>query len=311
MAHQPDMMFGPLGNVVYDISPKFSQFLIKQNKYQMNLSVWKQYIIWKHTIDSAPITAFLLEILPSASELKTTEVDWVRKANIWTYYFFKEYDVKLYGKKNIEGPFRKWLPYFENPRRYAQLKDSKQFEISKDVIEQFQKQLKHIIASAPKTPEDLYLYKASGLYGGIPLQKGKLVSKSVSHKSFKSPVVLEQKPFNSTTFNPRLDFDSFLERDKRCCMFEIKIPKGVPVLAISSYIHAHPDEKEVLLLPGVDFEIVRTKRIGMTFIPGGVPEIKVQSAPYHIGPVVEENLASSKSKGKWYGLTLFETNLIS
>ena len=305
--NQPEMLFGPLGNVVYDISPRFSQFLIRQNKYQMNLSVWKQYIIWKYTIDSAPITAFLLEKLPPTPGLKTDATDWVRVANNWTYYFFKEYDMRLYGKKNIESPFRKWLSYFENSKRYNRLSKSKQFEISKDVIKQFQLLLKRIITSAPKTPEILYLYKASTLYSGIPLQKGNLAS----HKSFKSPVVLEQKPFNSATFNPRLDFDSFMERNKKCCMFEIKIPKGVSVLAISSYIHAHPDEKEVLLLPEVDFEIVRTKRIGMTFIPGGVPTIKVQSSPYHIGPIVEEDLPSSKSKGKWYELTLFETNLVS
>ena len=74
-----------------------------------------------------------------------------------------------------------------------------------------------------------------------------------------------------------------------------------------------PIEKQMdaFLKEEVDFEIVRTKRIGMTFIPGGVPTIKVQSSPYHIGPIVEEDLPSSKSKGKWYELTLFETNLVS
>lgn len=315
MARRPDMMFGPLGNVTYEISPEFSQFLIKQNKYQMNLSLWKQYLLWKYTVGSAPITAFLLRNLSSsrkpASQLSTITVDWEQITNRWTFYFFDNYDIKLYGKKNIEAPFRKWLPYFENPRKFVHLEHSKRFQVSKDVIEQFQMQLRRIIEGAPPPTTDLYLYKASGFYSGIPLEEGKLASSSISQKSFDSPVVVEQKPFNSTTYNPRLDFDRFLDRDKRCCMFEVKVPKGTPVLAISSYIHAHPYEKEVLLLPDVDFEIVKSKRIGMTFIEGGVPMYELQSAPYHIGPVFEENLPSSKTKGKWYALTLFQTNLVS
>ena len=301
MARRPDMMFGPLGNVVYDISPEFSQFLIRQNKYQMNLSLWKQYIIWKYTVASAPITRFLLQIQEDAERI----------ANRWTLHFFEDYDVDFYGKKNIGASFRKWLKYFENPRKFIALESSKKFQISKEIIEQFQRELRRIISNTPKTVTDFYVYKASRLYTGIPLEKGNLVSKSVSQISFEEPVILEQKPFNSTTYNPLLNFDRFLEREKRCCMFEIKIPSGSNVLAISSYIHAYPYEKEILLLPDVDFEIVKSKKIGMTLIEGGVPKYEIQTKPYHIGPVFQESQASSSSGRRWYELALFQTNLIS
>jgi len=295
------LMFGPLGNVIYDINPEFSQFTIEQNKYQMNLSLWKKYIVWKYTVASAPITAFLLQRKKGVQ----------RAANKWTLYFFDDYDIDFYGAKNIEAPFRKWMQYFENPKEFTRLNSDDQFKISKEIIELFQRGLRQIISRAPKTKEEFYVYKASGFYTGIPLEKGNLVSRSISEQSFDEPIVLEQKPFNSTTYNPKLDFDRFLERDKRCCMFEVKIPAGSNVLAISSYIHAHPYEKEILLLPDIDFEIVRSKKIGMTFIEGGVPKYEIQSKPYHIGPVFEENLPSSRSGGKWYELTLFETNLVT
>ena len=159
MARRPDMMFGPLGNVVYDISPEFSQFLIRQNKYQMNLSLWKQYIIWKYTVASEPITRFLLQIQKDAEKI----------ANRWTLHFFEAYDVDFYGKKNIGTSFRKWLKYFENPRKFAALESPKKFQISKEIIEQFQRELRRIISNTPKTATDFYVYKASRLYTGIPL----------------------------------------------------------------------------------------------------------------------------------------------
>jgi len=301
MNKQPDMMFGPLGNIIYNVSPEFSKFMIEQNKYQMNLSLWKKYIIWKYTVSSTPITNFLLQLQRGIQ----------RTANKWTLDFFWDYDIDFYGAKNIESPFKKWMQYFERPRDYVMLDNREKFKISKEIIKQFQMDLRNIIIKAPKTESDFYVYKASGFYSGVPLEEGNLVSRSISQQIFDEPIFLEQKPFNSTTYNPKLNFDQFLDRQKRCCMFEVKIPKGSSVLAISDYIHAHPYEKEILLLPDVDFEIVKTKKIGMTFIKRGVHKYKIQSKPYHIGPVFEQNISSCKEDVGWYELTLFETNLVS
>jgi hypothetical protein len=265
----------------------------------MNLSIWKQFIIWKYTLSSSAVTQFLIGNFDKPSIFR------------WVKNFFQDYNFDFYPKSAIEKPFKEYMEYFEQPDSFERLSSSEKMSISKDLLDKFQKSLREIIKKAPETEEDFFVYKAVKPYENIPVKRDNRFRATLDISlSIEDKITVSQKPFNSTTINPKLNFDQFLDRKQKCCMLEIIIPKGINVLAISNYLHAFPFEKEILLLPDIEFKFIKEKPIGLTFYREGNPYYKIQSKPYVIGQVYE-SVTDYEDKGLWYPLTLYRVEITS
>jgi hypothetical protein len=126
---------------------------------------------------------------------------------------------------------------------------------------------------APKTKVDIIVYKTSTPYD----------TQLIGNKF---PFVLYQPPFNSTTYVPWFDFNSFLGSSQDiCCLWEILIPKGSNVLEIAHPFQAYLTEREILLPYGCSFEVLGYENVDMSYYGTRETPIKVQQQPYYIGEV--------------------------
>src|ERR1700677_2945541 len=223
--------YGPGSIDQLNISVPLSQLILETNRYIAELSIWKQYLIWRYTIGSGSVNKELIGIADQESKV------------IWTYQFFKYYNQKVYGIDKVERPFQKYKGFFLNAKKYLALRDTDKIKIASEVIGDYIRKLQEIILKAPVTQGSITVYKVSSEYPELP-SKNNFIPKEVF-----------QKPFNSTSINPQFNFNTFIMEDADCCFFVINIPKGSHVLYIPPIYHAYPFENEVLLPFGSTFNI--------------------------------------------------------
>jgi len=89
------------------------------------------------------------------------------------------------------------------------------------------------VLAAPPNKEEIIVFKVSSYYPDLP-------------EELKNPMhsIIYQKPFNSTIYDPQLNFAHFLSDNYDCCLLIIKVPKGSNILLIDPSIHAYPHERE-------------------------------------------------------------------
>src|SRR5580693_894953 len=205
--------YGPRSKDKLILSKSLIETQRKHNQYISNLSLWKQYIVWRYTIGSKSINIFLLGFNNEDTELAKT---------FWIYHFFKYYNNPT---NLIEKPFKKWIKFFESPGKYLDLNLNMKKEIDNIIIKGYIDTLQSIILKAPVTMGDIMVYKVSSEYPELPFKN-----------NFK-PKKVYQAPFNSTSYDPQLYFSVFIADNADCCFFSIKIPKGSHVLIISETFH--------------------------------------------------------------------------
>jgi len=282
-----DLAIGPGGNINLRITPTLSDLIRSHVKYQSTLSVWQQYLIWRYTIGSGQVNALLTG---------TTNIEDIV---VWTYQFFAYYNSKHYGIQNIESPFSQYLNFFNNPDSYFNLSPQIRVTLAYQVVSNYIRALENIILNAPRTPDTIFVYKASSKYPDLP-SKGQVPP----------DVIVFQKPFNSTSYDPQFNFLPFLPRDANCCMFIIRIPANIPVLVIDPSLGAYPHEREILLPFGVSFDVVNIETQVLDYIPfDNQNVIAVQQYPYVLGEVYRINpLSCSVINRK--PIDLYFTNII-
>jgi len=192
---------GPGGDTKLIITPSLSDLMLSHVKYQSLLSIWKKYLIWLYTMGSGPINRFLIGVSTIDTSIQ------------WTYRFFSYYNVQQYSLEAIENPFRQWLQYFISPADFFNLPTDQQILITNEVLYNYIKKLQHIILKAPLTDGPITVYKASTPYEGLP---------DVLPPSGHAYVY--QNPFNSTSYDPQLNFAPFTSLELDCCFFLLISP---------------------------------------------------------------------------------------
>lgn len=253
------IILGPGGNRGLQMTLALSDLLLQHMKYQANLPLWDQYLIWRYTLGSGAVTRHLVGVDSAKNDI------------YWTYYFFKSYNVKDYGLGNIGYPYQRYNNFFQDPKAYFALSEEEQRAIYREILDQYPKDLERLILNSPPTKEEIVVYKVSRPYPGLPLDA--------------SDLEVYQKPFNSTTYDPEFNFLPFLS-DEPCCLYTIKIPACSRVLAISPTLHAYPHEREILLPFGSTFDITETIEVALNTVPlENQHFIEIQKYPLVIGEV--------------------------
>jgi hypothetical protein len=253
-------------NASFKESPQLLSFIRSQTKYVSSLSPFKQYCVWRYTIGSATINNYLI-----FNEIKNRE-----NSRIWTNLFFYYYqDSHDHIPKELRG-----FNYFSNSS-FSQLPQEKADKIIDFIVPWFIKYLSKIIKDSPATTQPIQVYKISSSYPGLP---------EISSTDYKKPFPVPQIPFNSTTTSPDFNFYIFTSPEANCCLWVITIPKGKHVLYIPHEFHAWPFENEVLLPPGVSFNITRQYDTRLSYIDkADINYVQLQEKPFKIGPVYDIN----------------------
>lgn len=241
------------------ITPELATLERQHNKYLANLPIWYQYIVWVYTLGSQPVNRRLVP--------RSGPVD-KRMSQKWTYELFKNF---IYGLKNIGKSFKKYYQFFKDPELYKNLQSNEKDIISEQTLVLYTSNLQSVILNSPRTIGDIKVYKASTPYDTKLLENN-------------FPFTLIQTPFNSTTYDPWFDFNAFLgSNTDPCCLWEITIPKGVHVLAITHPFQAYLTEREVLLPYGSEFTVIGTKMVEMSFYVNRDAPIREQGEIPRIG----------------------------
>lgn len=276
------MSLGPGSSSELKVRANLSNFLLEQSKYVFNLDLWDKFLIWRYTLGSGSLNGFLIGIND------------VKKSVFWCYLTFKYYN---YPVEMIRDGFERFKKYFRNPDEYLMLADDVKIMISGELIQLYIIALNNIIRNSPVVRNTIVVYKTSSEYPGLP------------DKNNFSPKEVIQLPFNSTTYDPQFNFAPFTSPESDCCMYEIFIEKGSRVLYIPSEIHAYPHEREILLPPGVVFDIIEHGLIELDYISMIDSNfVQTQDNPYHIGEVYRVN-PLSKPNVKRKKMNLFIVNL--
>ena len=259
---------------------------LAHTKYISNLPLFYQYMIWRYTIGSGQVNAYLI-----FNKLQNPT-----NAVYWVYQFFDFYN---YPISEIKSPFNRYSQFFQDPQSF--MNHPNKLQIAEDVIRDYIGKLEELIAMAPKTEGTIQVYKVSSEYPGLP---------SKTPTSFK-PTVVEQMPFNSTTYDLSFNFAPFTAEESDCCFYNITIPEGSSVLLIPPTFHAYPFENEILLPPGVAFDIQSRQDITLDYVPATNKLFEqIQKKPYHIGQVFEE-ISYGKAAIKKKKMNLFNTVLVN
>jgi len=216
---------GPGSTTLYEVTAALSENLLSHTKYVANLTLWSQFLIWRYTLGSGAVNFTLIGIAKDEQKI------------YWTYNFFRSF---RYNHTYIDGRFIKYASFFREPKSYlslgrAQLSSPNKITIAQDVIKNVIEQLQRIILSAPVITRAFDVWKVSSKYPGLP--------DTLEHEV----EIVNQQPFNSTTYNPQFNFAPFIAPDATCCLHRITIPKGSHVLLIPSEYHSYPHELECLL----------------------------------------------------------------
>lgn len=264
-----DLTLGIGGEVPLVITPELSDLIMSHTQYISGLNFWEKYLVWRYTMGSGQVNRLLLGTVQLEDFI------------YWTYQFFLYYNVDHYGIDQISAPFQQWQNLFISPDLYLNYSIDQQILIAEQVITLFIRELERIILNAPVTTGEITVYKVSTRYSELPTGR------------VSSDVIVFQKPFNSTTYDPQLNFAPFLPEDSDCCLFVITIPAGARVLAIPQMFHAYPHEREILLPFNSSFDIYRVERDILDYVPANEYQfIQVQRPPFVIGEVYQVNQLS-------------------
>ncbi len=257
-------------------------------RYLSILPLFDQYIVWRYTIGSGAINAYLIfgSILPTNAT----------NAIYWVYQFFDYYN---YDIREIRA--QKWIKFinfFKNPQSFTTHPDK--LNIANEVIVTYIRELQSIIYRAGGPEGNIQVYKVSSEYPGLPSKTAQLFE----------PAIVKQLPFNSTTYDLSFNFAPFTSEESDCCFYNITIPKGSPCLLIGPPFHAYPFESEILLPPGISFDIKSRQDIILDYIPKTNKLFEqIQQKPYHIGQVFEE-VSYGKAAVKKKRMNLFNAVLV-
>jgi hypothetical protein len=250
-----------------EITPNISPFLafleLQDNKYIANLPLWDQYVIWTYTLGSQAVNRRLAGI-PFSKDLSQK----------WAYDLF--FNWRRYNAP-IGYLFSSYRRLFVAPSAYMSLGDELRTSIADELLDKYSINLQHIIMGAPVTQGDITVYKASTPYD--PRLEG---------NSF--PFTLLQKPFNSTTYSPQFDFNAFLASNQAtCCLWNILIPKGSHVMAITHPYQAYLTEREIILPIGCKLVVTGARQTDLSYHPIREAPERLQSNPPVIGEVFTHN----------------------
>ncbi len=282
------MSLGPGSQSKLFVRANLSNFILEQSKYVFNLNLWDKFIIWRYTLGSGSLNAFLIGITTNFS------INREERTNYWTFLTFKYFNYPL---NIITTDFKKYTEYFKNPDKFNLLDKEAKLHLSLNLIQSYVTALQNIINNAPSVREPFTVYKTSGDYPGLP------------DKNHFKPTKVLQLPFNSTTYDPQFNFAPFTSPDADCCMFEIVISKGIKVLYIPSEIHAYPHEREILLPMNITLDIIYSGKVELDYISLNDSKfIETQKHPLHIGEVYRvDPLAKpivKRKKMNLYGATI-------
>jgi len=291
------------GGVPFEFTPALSELMRAHVRYQSELGRMDQYLIWRYTMGSGALTRALVGAPDPESDL------W------WAFDVFAFYDTEMYGLEPVLGSaFARWARFFVRPK--ALLAAQGRGRIAAKVIATFAREIERIVSNAPPTPGDIRLYKTASRYPGLPAPAEAIESRTVRVRCLSSArsssagrsgkdiddgdrdtvlAAIEQKPFNSASFDPQLNFGLFLSPESSCCAFVLDVPRGSRLLLVDPSLHAYPFEREAIL-PTETVFVVESSVEGLI---GTIPSqtqmqlVKVQRGPpYVIGEVYRVDPAS-------------------
>ena len=256
---------GAIVGINLKITPVIAETMIQQTKYVANLSIWKQYMIWRYTLGSGQLNMLLIGI-PDETRLRY----WVRQ-------FFELYNIQRYGLNAIEMPFNQWSSHFTNPG----LVQNDNIDTCKKIVANFAWILSRIIINAPIAQhEDFLLYKASSVYNSE--MKRLLTEPLKANEVVRVPQLL----FNSTSYDPEFEFNTFVADSGDSVLWMLTRRTNIPCLFINPIFHAYPHEREFLLPPGCIFNIRDVRDVQLEYVNKSDFKLEVvQEAPYVIGEV--------------------------
>lgn len=240
------MSIGPGSQTPLHITSALSNTLLDHTKYVANLNKWQQFLIWRYTLGSGALNATLVGV--GSDEQKV----------FWVYNFFSSYNYPL---SILGAPFKMYKQYFTPAGAQLYLykvNEPTRLAIAKAIITKYIAQLEAIILNAPVVKEAFTVYKVSSKYPDLP-----------DYTQFHNNDVniVDQKPFNSTTYNPQFNFAPFTAPENTCCIHIIDVPKGSHLLMIPAEFHAYPHEMEALLPFGAAFDIQGINEEEFDYIP--------------------------------------------
>ena len=265
---------------LYKLPPTLVKFIRDCTVYFGNLSVFDQYCVWRYTIGSASINKFL--IFGSIGGPSGKDFPTINNAIFWTSLFFKYFNSSFSGviTRALPNSMLKYGKLFTNPENYSRFDKRNQALIAEDIIRKYIVVLNKILRGAPKVGKGgITVYKVASRYPDLP-------GEGVNF----SPKVVKQMPFNSTTISPYFNFAPFIAIESACCLFEIHIPEGFKgVMFVPEEFHAYPFEKEILLPPGVSFDIKRQYNADLHYVDKDQINLKLIQDKNNIvmGPVYE------------------------
>ena len=266
--------YGPAGKDKWVLKQSVIEFMDNCTDYVHHLSDWKRYMIWRYTFGSGALNRFLIGVRDDPN-LKF----WI----FWTCKFWNDMiKTDEYANSTIEYPMTKYTSWGRdktnkqlfNPDIVLNMdnNDPKLFAFMQD----FAKSLNRVILSTPPVREEFTVVKVSTKYPELP-----------DPHNFR-PVMVPQKPFNSTTLDLELNFGFFLSEEMENIILLITIPKGSRVLYIPQLVTAYPWEQEVLLPYGCKFKM---EKLGVDRLPyyskDAIYTRQIQQKPFTIGPVWE------------------------
>ena len=270
-------VFGPGSEMPVTIPAPMRKFMLAGTKYVGHLSLFEQYIIWRYTIGSASVNTYLI----------FGKVSNEANARYWCYLFFLYWS----NTKNAAGngrdsvtprAFSEYQKYFNDPSLFKLLdpESEKTRQMTADIIRRYIKMLTRLIANAPAVKTGFHVYKVAAPYPGLPESPTDV------------PKTVTQKPFNSATINPHMNFAFFTREDATGNLFDLHIPAGVHVLYVPTDLHAYPFEKEIILPPECKFTVTGTYTGKLDVIKVDtvdLQQIQTPTASIIMGPVYEIN----------------------
>jgi len=234
---------GPGSTTKFEVTAAISNALLDHTKYMTNLSLWKQFLVWRYTLGSGALNASLVGIAKDDQLV------------YWVYNFFVSWN---YNISKINAFFKRYATFFKEPKIFLTRPD--RIDIARNVIKEFIVQLEEVILNAPTINKPFIVYKVSSKYPDLP-------DTLITNNGFSMHDVVYQKPFNSSTYNPQFNFAPFLAEDATCCIHKIFVAKGSKVLMIPSELHAYPVEQECLFPFGASFDVQRIIEQEFNYIP--------------------------------------------
>ena len=261
---------GPESELPYTVPVAIRKFILACTKYMASLTLFDQYIVWRYTMGSAAVNAFLI------FGKVQNEKDTIK----WCYLFF------LYWKNTsqvmnggiIPSEFDRFTPFFEEPRSFISLRQEQALLLSKQLIPLYIASLNRLIRATPPVQTGFHVFKVASDYPGLPTSETDV------------PKRVKQLPFNSTTINPHFNFALFSTPTAKGNLFDLRIRKGSRVLYVPAEFHAYPFQKEIILPSDTTF-VINTVYQGVLDVidPDTVDMVTLQPR-IMMGPVYEINL---------------------